>query len=81
MATQAVDFTLSPSYDIAFKSFNKVYEFSSGSLYIVTYKGNEELMQQINSYFELNTIKNNTLKTLYNHYFNDYTKQAEFYFI
>lgn len=41
----------------------------------------EELMQQINSYFELNTIKNNTLKTLYNHYFNDYTKQAEFYFI
>lgn len=81
MTTKEIDFTLASSYDKAFKRFNRVYEFSSGPLYAVTYKGNEELMEKFNSYFELVATKNKSLQTTYNNYFNDYKKQSEFYLL
>lgn len=81
MTTKEIDFTLASSYDKAFKQFNRVYGISSGPLYIVTYKGNNELMEKINSYFELGATKSQTIDTLYNNYFNNYKKQSEFYLI
>ena len=81
MTNRDIDFTLVSSYDKAFKQFNEIYKISSGPLYAVTYKGNEALMEKFNSYFELVSTKNNSLKNLYNKYFNDYKKQFEFYLI
>lgn len=81
MTNRDIDFTLVSSYDKAFKQFNEIYKISSGPLYAVTYKGNEALMEKFNSYFELVSIKNNSLNNLYNKYFNDYKKQFEFYLI
>ena len=81
MTTKEIDFTLASSYDKAFQKFNSVYGISSGPLYIVTYKENNELMEKVNSYFELGSTTSKTLETLYNNYFNDYKKQSEFYLI
>lgn len=57
-----------------------IYEFSSGSSYIVTHRNNEELMESINSFFgQFAFEKNNPIKNLYSSYFNEYKRISELF--
>ena len=76
-----IDFTLASSTDPLYKKFKKIYEISAGPVYIVTTKGNEELMDTINSYFENSSTDRKELEKLYNNYFNDYKKRSELYLV
>lgn len=81
MESGEIDFTISSPSDPLYKKFDKIYEIFAGPVYIMTTKGNEGLMNIINSYFEGGPATSKDLEKLYDSYFNDYKKRSEFYFV
>lgn len=72
----AVDFIVYSTYDQDLANYFKVYEFSSGPVYMVTYQGNEELMNAIDQCIAQSGDKlQNDLLNVYSHYFDEYKQK------
>jgi|GEM_PF-1318218 cyclic diguanylate phosphodiesterase (EAL) domain protein len=64
------------------KKYRNIFEFSTGSFYIVTNKENKELMTKIDSYFEqYDSLPNNPIHKLYESYFNLYKQKSDLFIL
>lgn len=71
LSSKEIDFMLTNSYDESMKPFYQIYTFSSGAAYLITYKENRQLMNEINHVFdEMSDSHPNEIKLTYNKYFN-----------
>ena len=65
-----IDIMISTPFDYKLKDFDIIYHYSSGPMYVVTYKGNDELMKRYNeSFFKIMNDESNSLSKLHDKYF------------